>query len=571
MEPLADSHHLFRRNGIWYFKRRVPEYAFSMIGAKVIQRSLKTSDIKEARKLRNLLDVRYDAQFDVPVVQSPVIVLPDEVKPVMTRADVEKQISEYIRARFARFELGYMNEPAVDNTELEELIIDRTREAQSFEDRDDPDVHSAISRVFGLIFPETQFDGLTEAGVAELVRRGLSALAKNKANFIGGRVVSWDSHPSPDKTSAVTFGIAATDYLNHEITKATANGRKVQWIEKVKAHVEFLIEFVGHELPVADVNYDVVLDLQSSLSKMPANRTKHYPNLSIAKAIERAAQDGKPLLKPLSQSRYLDFFRGILNLAFVKRIITNNPAMDIRPLMEEKLAASDKRRPFTSSQLAEFFNSAFYRKWPIEGVNTYSALDRDWRFWLPLLAAFTGMRPGEICQLETTDVLCSASGIWYLHVAPTDDDDQDKDGPKKSIKTEFSRRSFPVHPKLIDVGFLDFLSKQKSVGADGRLFPSLKRGRNGYYSDYPCRRFREAFLPEGMTVEPRQTFYSFRHSFRDALRRADAPNDVLSALGGWSEGTKVSDNYGDKNDPDYLFKYIEKLHYPNVTLNFRYT
>ncbi len=51
----------------------------------------------------------------------------------------------------------------------------------------------------------------------------------------------------------------------------------------------------------------------------------------------------------------------------------------------------------------------------------------------------------------------------------------------------------------------------------------------------------------------------------------NAPSDVLSALGGWSEGTKVSDNYGDKNDPDYLFKYVERISYPGLELNYRFS
>ncbi len=66
-----------------------------------------------------------------------------------------------------------------------------------------------------------------------------------------------------------------------------------------------------------------------------------------------------------------------------------------------------------------------------------------------------------------------------------------------------------------------------------------------------------SFLPATITLKPRQTFYSFRHNFRDALRQIGAPPDALQALGGWSQGKLTSDSYGDKSDPDYQTKFME--------------
>jgi hypothetical protein len=68
-------------------------------------------------------------------------------------------------------------------------------------------------------------------------------------------------------------------------------------------------------------------------------------------------------------------------------------------------------------------------------------------------------------------------------------------------------------------------------------------------------------LPDEVELDARQTFYSFRHNFRDALRRAEAPPDALQALGGWSQGKNVSDDYGDKCDPDYQSRYLQRVAY----------
>jgi hypothetical protein len=57
-----------------------------------------------------------------------------------------------------------------------------------------------------------------------------------------------------------------------------------------------------------------------------------------------------------------------------------------------------------------------------------------------------------------------------------------------------------------------------------------------------------------------------RHNFRDALRRTDAPPDALQALGGWKQGKLVSDDCGDKSDPDYQIKYMQLIAFPGLDL-----
>lgn len=575
METLADSHHLILRKGTWYYRRRVPKHAVEAIGTKVIQLSLGTASIKEARKSRNVLDVKYDALFEAEP-GSASSEMSDELafkehQPKIPRKEIISRINDYFRASLSRFEESYLGDPALNVDELREIVIDKSQQAEMLGDHENPFTQSSIDNVFKAVFPDATFEGLREGAVAELVRRGLVTLARNKVGFITNDRGLSNSGGDTERQPEATFGEVASDYLKSEIEKSKLNGRKPKWFEKVEAHVGFLVDFVGKDVPISKVDFDVATKLQSALARMPANRSKLYPNMGIWKAIELAEQQGKPVQKPLTQSRYLDFFRAVLDLAVAKRLISNNPAFRMRPLVEDKIAAGNKRKSFSEQQIAALFNSNFYRQWPLEGKSSYHAEDRNWRFWMPILAAYTGMRPGEICQLEVGDIKKSSSGIWYFHVEPTEDDDEKPGSKAKSIKTEYSRRSFPLHPVLETVGFHDFLIRQKAICGNNRLFPELKRRTNGYYSDYPCRRFREAFLPAAITVEPRQTFYSLRHSFRDALRRIDAPNDVLSALGGWTEGTKVSDNYGDKHDPDYLYRYVSKVSYAGVKLEFRYS
>jgi integrase len=89
-------------------------------------------------------------------------------------------------------------------------------------------------------------------------------------------------------------------------------------------------------------------------------------------------------------------------------------------------------------------------------------------------------------------------------------------------------------------------------------------------ASYALKRFRDTFLPQAVELRPRQPFYSLRHSFRDALRRAEASADILKALGGWTQGAAVSDAYGEGLSPDDLKDAVARLSYPGLDLSHLY-
>ena len=179
-----------------------------------------------------------------------------------------------------------------------------------------------------------------------------------------------------------------------------------------------------------------------------------------------------------------------------------------------------------------------------------------------------GLRPNEACQMNADDVKQTPQGTWYLDVVASDDDGDTKAGNgAKMLKTASSRRKIPVHPELIKIGFLKFADDQKTQSPGARLFSDLKPDQYGNHASYALKRFRDSFLSSAIGVKPRQTFYSFRHNFRDALRRIEAPPDALQAMGGWSQGKLTSDSYGDKSDPDYQVKFMNRVAYPGLDLS----
>ena len=187
------------------------------------------------------------------------------------------------------------------------------------------------------------------------------------------------------------------------------------------------------------------------------------------------------------------------------------------------------------------------------------------------MCLFLGMRPNEAAQLHLHDLKRTKAGTWYLHIIATGDDDEDADAATgKTLKTKASRRKIPLHPELIKVGFLEFVEQRKKAGIGPRLFPDLKPDKYGNHATYALKRFRDTYLPAAIKMEPRQSFYSFRHSWRDALRRIDAQPATLQALGAWSQGKLTSDDYGDKADPDFQAQFMEKISFQGLNLSALY-
>jgi hypothetical protein len=94
----------------------------------------------------------------------------------------------------------------------------------------------------------------------------------------------------------------------------------------------------------------------------------------------------------------------------------------------------------------------------------------------------------------------------YLNIAATSDEDDDSARElKKSLKTKTSRRKVPIHPELVNIGFLRFVDDQKATSSDPLLFRGIPRNKYDDPAPYPLKRFREKYLPEAISLKPRQT------------------------------------------------------------------
>lgn len=169
----------------------------------------------------------------------------------------------------------------------------------------------------------------------------------------------------------------------------------------------------------------------------------------------------------------------------------------------------------------------------LQNIFTHEHFNKPWgeEQWLPLIALYTGARAGEIAFLLKTDVR-QEDGIHYLHVQKVDEEGN----IVKSTKNDNSIRMVPIHPDLIRLGLMDYVT---SCG--DALFPVVGASKSTLRNfSQRWGRMREAFNIK----DRRKVFHSFRHTFKTACRKAGVTEEIHDALTGHSNKS-VGRSYGE--------------------------
>jgi integrase len=184
-------------------------------------------------------------------------------------------------------------------------------------------------------------------------------------------------------------------------------------------------------------------------------------------------------------------------------------------------------------------------------------------FWLPLLALFSGARQGELAGLTVGNVQTDADTKHPVMVVI---EDRERD---KTLKTKSSRRTVPVHPELIRLGFMHYVTVRGARGADAWLFPELSPEHGGQpaWSKWFSRYIRKAGITDKDKV-----FHSLRHNFKDAIRKAGLGEDINDALTGHSGAGTVGRRYGAKDTVKRfgmpaLISAVASVAYPGLDLS----
>ncbi len=187
-----------------------------------------------------------------------------------------------------------------------------------------------------------------------------------------------------------------------------------------------------------------------------------------------------------------------------------SPVDGLRIGKKSQLAAKTQSyEPFSNDELKQIFGTGYLKKF-----------NKPDFYWLPLVALFTGARREELASLRASNVNI-VDGIASIQI---------EDG-----KNQNARRLVPIHPKLMEMGFMDYAKNVQALGSE-YLFPYLVDGPNGKGKN-AGRHFSKWLGILGID-SPRKVFHSFRHTVITRLHATGANPAHVMQIAGHADETK---------------------------------
>lgn len=321
--------------------------------------------------------------------------------------------------------------------------------------------------------------------------------------------------------------------------------------------IDLFLEVAG-DRPVLDYSKVDARRFRSILQGLPKNRQKYPETQGLApqEAVAAAEAHGLDTLSTATVNKALGRLQALWKWA--DRQLDEDVPDIFGPI---KIKANGNARadhdPFTTEQLQTIFASPLYTGCHSERFRAkpgaINMSGTSW-YWLPLLGLYTGARLNELCQLRLEDI-GERDDIPFLRIHAMDDTQRVKGGKKRVV---------PLHPQLVELGFLRFVTAQRGEGQD-RLFPGLVLDKSGYYSDRSSKDFSNYLRSIGAKT-PKTSFHSFRHNFKDILRYSGVQHDINDILLGHSLGGMAA-RYGNGDAPiPMLYEAVAKVRYPGISL-----
>ncbi|WP_425085798.1 DUF6538 domain-containing protein [Ruegeria profundi] len=226
---------------------------------------------------------------------------------------------------------------------------------------------------------------------------------------------------------------------------------------------------------------------------------------------------------------YLSTIRSLFSWAVENDVLPDNPAASVRQVKPKK--QHTRERGYVDAEANKVLKaSRTYR--PNEDERGYvrekSHLIAAKR-WAPIICAFTGARVSEITQLRKEDVR-KVDGQWFIRITPD----------AGSVKTG-GYRDAPLHPQIIDEGFIDFVD----AANPGPMFHGGTK-----QEDYSRKAKRIAnqvaawLSKSGLTPEGLLPNHAWRHRLKTQCRELGISDRVVDAIQGHA-GKTAGDDYGD--------------------------
>lgn len=361
--------------------------------------------------------------------------------------------------------------------------------------------------------------------------------AYNKTNI--------QTEPAKPKPTNLLSKLVPT-YLENEFE---ARGWREKTYHKIEHALKLVTEIMGDK-SVEQYTRKNFEDFRKTLQNLPSNigKKKEFEDKTLIEiAEENSISKQHKVLTPSSVNTLIGQVHTFFDWCITHGYIQNNFCRKLK--VRDTRKKSTLKDIFTNTNIFEIKTKIFcniqklYEKKPE-------------RVWIPMIGFYQGMRLEEIAQLYLDDIYLHESGLWVFDL----NEDYDENGQLiKKIKNNPSVRIVPIHPKLIEFGFLDYCEMVKKT-EHKRVFYNLKGGRDGF-----GRGVGDWFNTQTkrhISQSEKKSFHSTRHTFMQILKNLKVDEHILFGLVGHGEEKIAYNRYGHEFLPEELLPELIKVQYP---------
>ncbi len=335
--------------------------------------------------------------------------------------------------------------------------------------------------------------------------------------------------------------------------KVTSGDWQPKTHREMRRAYDVFIALVGPKKAVSALEQSDMREYRDVLMRLPPNMAKieRYADVHVRRI---AKENSGRKLGNAAQNKQFAYTRQFIRWCMDQGYLKSDVVGGLKIVRKKK--GETERRPYTVEQLEAIFQGPVHtgclsrarRAMP----GTYVV--RDSKYWVPLIGLYTGMRLGEIVQLQVSDIR-DADGVAFIDINKGLDHDEEG----KRLKTENAARQVPIHRQLVTLGFLKFVEAARAAGPNSRLFTEVQPGKDEDWSQTFSKwwgRYTRAIDVH----TPGTVFHSFRHNFADALRKAKVEDSRAKALLGHADDSTTA-RYGHGYDAKDLAEDIARVSY----------
>ncbi|MDG4889695.1 site-specific integrase [Mesorhizobium sp. WSM4887] len=303
---------------------------------------------------------------------------------------------------------------------------------------------------------------------------------------------------------------------------------------QARATYRLFAEVCGNK-PLQDYTRGDADEFRKKIQRLPWDYSKApaYRNRSVDEILKIAEAQAKTRdVQPITQrtvKRHFSALSGLWGSGLSAGAVSQNIFSGFRFGSSKK--ASEQRDMWTAPELEILFSSPLYTgcKSELRRSEPGSLVLKDERYWLPLIAIFSGMRQEEIAQLHIEDVK-EADGITFFDI---------NDKPPRMLKNANAARQVPLHATLIRLGFLEYVDQCRK-SRQVRLFPNLKPGGADNRLGHSFSKWFTRYRRDIGVYRKGLDFHSFRHSASTSMHQAGIERAVLDHVTGHSTPGETS-------------------------------